>query len=381
MIVRAAVKVIRGAPASGARLSATRSSAAGRGRLGLGKVGLVQSRRVAGGRRLAANARDGAGGGGGGGKAGMDAEELFWFDLNGFLVVRGALSEREVAGLNAAIDAHLPAARARDASALKNAAPESAMTASGSRVDMGGMLAWEEPAFRELLTQPTLTRYLTEILGKGFRLDHQPLVIVQSNDSEGFALHGGPLSGDDGVPQGRFNPELQYRCVNGTPWTSLLAASVSLCDAESGDGGFCVLRGSHKLNFAVPSAVTHGLADKFQDHIHQPAVKKGDIILFSEATVHGALPWRPRQSGKERRLALLRFAPANMAYGRAYTDEWGSGVFERCTPAQRAVLQPPYAPRLERAVLSDAGEDGTTAYKRSEEKRAHDAHIFGTPYF
>ena len=27
--------------------------------------------------------------------------------------------------------------------------------------------------------------------------------------SEGFSLHGGPISGDDGVPCGAFNPELQ----------------------------------------------------------------------------------------------------------------------------------------------------------------------------
>jgi hypothetical protein len=27
--------------------------------------------------------------------------------------------------------------------------------------------------------------------------------------SEGFSLHGGPISGDDGVPSGIFNPELQ----------------------------------------------------------------------------------------------------------------------------------------------------------------------------
>jgi len=314
----------------------------------------------------------------------MTPEELFWFDLNGFLVIRGALTQTQVAGLNAAIDAHVPAkARARESQPLKNAAPNSAMAAAGSRIDLGGMLSWEEPVFRELLTHPVLAKYLKTILGKGFRLDHQPLVIVQKHESEGFALHGGPLSGDDGAPQGRFNPELQYRCVNGEPWTSLLAVSVCLCEAEAGDGGFCVLRGSHKLNFAVPNDVTHGLEARFKEHIHQPATKPGDVILFSEATVHGALPWRPRVEGKERRLALLRFAPANMAYGRAYTEEWGAQVLGKCTPAQRAVLQPPFAPRLERKVLTDDpdSEDGTTAFRRSEHKRKHDEEIFGTPYF
>jgi hypothetical protein len=36
--------------------------------------------------------------------------------------------------------------------------------------------------------------------------------------------------------------------------TSLLAASIQLTDVGPGDGGFCVLRGSHKANFRVVSS-------------------------------------------------------------------------------------------------------------------------------
>ena len=85
-------------------------------------------------------------------------------------------------------------------------------------------------------------------------MDHQPLLVAQEANSEGFSLHGGPISGGgEDASAGRFNPELQYRFVNGEMWTSLLAASVQLCDHNPGDGGFCVVRGSHKLNLPVPS--------------------------------------------------------------------------------------------------------------------------------
>ena len=54
------------------------------------------------------------------------------------------------------------------------------------------------------------------------------------------------------VSDERFNPELQYRCVAGRPWNSLVAMAAHLVDAPAGAGGFCVVKGSHKLNFALP---------------------------------------------------------------------------------------------------------------------------------
>ena len=116
-------------------------------------------------------------------------------------------------------------------------------------------------------------------------MDHQPLLIAQSANSEGFSLHGGPISGDDGVPDGHFNPELQYRFVNGQLWTSLLAVSVQLCDHHPGDGGFCVVRGSHKLNLPVPGDFANGVSEDFKEHVYQPATKAGDVVIWSEATV------------------------------------------------------------------------------------------------
>ena len=72
----------------------------------------------------------------------MNARELFLFDLNGFLVVRGVLSADEVAAMNIAVDAHLPDMQPR-AEALKNAKAGTAMSAEGPRIDLGGVLAWE----------------------------------------------------------------------------------------------------------------------------------------------------------------------------------------------------------------------------------------------
>ena len=63
----------------------------------------------------------------------------------------------------------------------------SPLDASGPRLDMGGMLFWEQPhceVFRTMLCHPKLVPYLTELCGLGYRLDHQPMVIAQALQPE-----------------------------------------------------------------------------------------------------------------------------------------------------------------------------------------------------
>ncbi|CAE8635309.1 unnamed protein product [Polarella glacialis] len=305
----------------------------------------------------------------------MTDTEKFFFDLNGFLVIRGALSADEVAALNAAVDTHATDVKERTDPELRNTRAQTPLAGDGKagRRDLGGMLSWPKPhckPFQELLAHPRLIPYLVELLGPGYRMDHLPLLISQLQGSEGFQLHGGPLTED-----GRFNPNLQYRCVNGEFFNSLLAMSVQLTDHNAGDGGFCVVRGSHKMNFPVPEKFTH--AEIEQEHLYQPVTRAGDIVFFSEATVHGAMPWN---ADHERRVALYRFAPATFAYGRSYAPAWPEEMMNDITAAQRAVLEPPYAVRLDRPLLRP-GQEEPVYDSRSEKKKDFDKQVFGNKYF
>jgi len=305
-------------------------------------------------------------------------EERYLFDLNGFLVVRGVLSPAEVAAANDAMDAHQEDAQERNG-ILRNTRLRTPFAGDGSsgRLDLGGMLAWPSAggdAFRSLLAHPKLVPALTALCGPGYRMDHLPLGILQNRGSEGFALHGGPLNSE-----GQFNPTLQYRCMNGTLFNSLLAMSVQLSDHEAGDGGFCVVRGSHKQNFPMPKAFIDGGGELGEAHVHQPVTRAGDVVFFSEATVHGAMPWNAEH---QRRVVLYRFAPATVAYSRAYAPAWAEAVREHLTPAQRAVLEPPYAARLDRPVLTKGGDEKPDyGAPRPEVKKAFDQAVFGSRYF
>lgn len=307
--------------------------------------------------------------------SGMTCQDRFFFDLNGFLLVRNALSADEVEALNAAVDAHADEIKERKDPELRNTKAGTPLSGDGTsgRRDLGGMLGWPLPhrePFRRLLAHPRLVPYLTELCGDGYRLDHSPLIIAQHRNSEGFRLHGGPLSGS-----GEFNPSLQYRCVGGKFFNSLLAMSVQLCDHGPGDGGFCVVRGSHKMNFPVPEEFADGKAAR--EHLHQPVTKAGDVVFFSEATVHGAQPWN---ADHERRIVLYRFAPSTVAYGRAYAPSWPASVLAGLPPRERAVLEPPYANRLDRPVLKH-GEEEPKVTSRSAKKRKFDEVVFGSTYF
>jgi hypothetical protein len=94
--------------------------------------------------------------------------------------------------------------------------------------------------------------YFHAFLGQGYRLDHLPLLVTQKTGAEGFHLHGGPYDAEG-------NPDffLSYTTKKGLIRTSLLACAVQLSDVGQGEGGFCVLKGSHKANFKVTVLYCH----------------------------------------------------------------------------------------------------------------------------
>jgi ectoine hydroxylase-related dioxygenase (phytanoyl-CoA dioxygenase family) len=318
----------------------------------------------------------------------MTAAERYLFDLNGFLIVRNVLTNEEVAACNAAIDARADRMVERSAPALRNAVPGSALYGTGpGRKDLGQVLEWGDPGSRVLayiLAHPRLVPLFHGILGRGYRMDHLPFCIIQEHGAEGFQLHGGTIDCISGV----YNPHLAYSCVHNTIRTALLGCSVVLTDHNAGDGGFCVVPGSHKANFQMPPDMVDG-NEEYKEYIRQPVTKAGDVILFSEGTVHGAMPWTPKD--RPRRVCLFRFAPATNAYGRSYfhrssSDDdtrimgWPRAMYEGLNEAQRAVLEPPYGNRLDRPNIRP--EDGSIEIpRRSAEKRQHDRNVFGTDYF
>ena len=112
----------------------------------------------------------------------MSEAERYLFDLNGYLIIRNVLSLEEVAECNSAIDKHTNEAVARSDDSLRNAIKGSPMYGSGPpRLDLGGIFEWgeiESRVFKSILAHPRLIPLFHELLGKGYRLDHLPFVLM-----------------------------------------------------------------------------------------------------------------------------------------------------------------------------------------------------------
>ena len=316
----------------------------------------------------------------------MSEAERYLFDLNGYIIIRNVLTPDQIAACHAAIDSHIDEAIPRSDPTLRNAVEGSPMYGSGPpRFDLGGIFEWgqvQSSVFKSILAHPRLVPLFHGILGKGYRLDHIPFVLINNKGGEGFQLHGGTVD----CVSGEFNAHLAYTCHNGSIRSNLLGCNVMLVDHGSNDGGFCVVPGSHKSNFKMPEGMVDGI--NHSEYIQQPVTKAGDVVLFSEGTVHGAMGWN---SDVQRRCALYRFAPATCGYGRSYFQEdgvggaspsscsWPSKFYDDLNDAQKAVLEPPYANRLDRPNIREDGSVEIT--QRNDRKRQHDKDVFKTKYF
>ena len=118
-----------------------------------------------------------------------------------------------------------------------------------------------------------------------------------------------------------------------------MVVSYALSDAGVDDGGFAVVPGSHKANFAVPPQYIK--FEKTGPWVLRVAVKAGDAILFSEACTHGTWPWRAQH---ERRSLLYKFAPGHSAWASPYPSPADAPELDYPEQLKRILDQPYVAP-------------------------------------
>jgi hypothetical protein len=237
----------------------------------------------------------------------VTAEEKFLFDLEGYLIIRQVLTSTEIATLNAVAAQRSPTA------------PNSP---TARRVF--GVSAWG-PSYQALIDHPKIMPYLAELVGPKFRLDHD-FCIFMTKGGQDQMLHGGETSG---------NPDHWYRYRDGVMRSGLTVVTFYLSHANAGDGGFCCIPGSHKSNFvsSLPEDVRQ--YRRLPHYVVQPRVAAGDVIIFTEALIHGTLPW---SAPHERRAVLYKYSPGHSAWMGGYYD---LSAYHNLTAQQRRILAPP----------------------------------------
>jgi ectoine hydroxylase-related dioxygenase (phytanoyl-CoA dioxygenase family) len=236
----------------------------------------------------------------------MTSEEKFIFDLQGYIVIKDVLTADEVAEMNASADQVFPR---KEGSELDR---------RESRVTL-----WGEP-FKRLIDHPKIVPYLIELVDPKFRLDHDYCIFMTEGGARG-GLHGGPdVVGDH-----------WYKYRDGMIRNGLTVVTYFLTGAAEGDGGFACIPGSHKSNFLsnIPKEVRN--YERRVHYVVQPAVEAGDALIFTEALVHGTMPWRAKH---ERRALLYKYSPGHSAWSGNYykLEEFGE-----LTEQQKRILAPP----------------------------------------
>lgn len=111
----------------------------------------------------------------------MTPEERFMFDLEGYLVIKNVLTPEAVKRLNEVADATF----VRDYDD-----PGKDSKGRVGRRQVGRVSAWS-PETQALIDHPRILPYLIELLGPGFRLDHDYCIFMRPGAACG-RLHGAP---------------------------------------------------------------------------------------------------------------------------------------------------------------------------------------------
>ncbi|MYD44503.1 MAG: phytanoyl-CoA dioxygenase family protein [Gammaproteobacteria bacterium] len=234
-------------------------------------------------------------------------EEKFRFDLQGYLIVKNVLSRHECQELSDIADEVWP--RTQEDGAFRRT---------------GAISRWHQ-RYLDLADHPKLLPYLIELLGSRVRLDHDYCIFMQKDGAKNM-LHGGPRIHES---------DHWYHYSDGIMRNGLTVATYALTDAEVGDGGFACVPGSHKTNFLKHFPRDVASFDRVVDYVYQPAIEAGDVLIFTEALIHGTATWRAKH---ERRALLYKYSPPHSRWGH---DRYDHADYPNATAQQRRLMAPP----------------------------------------
>jgi hypothetical protein len=257
----------------------------------------------------------------------MDAQEKYLFDVNGYLVVEDILDDEALAELNVAIDECQQRVVTEDYRLSDGA---DAFVADRRRLEFQDALSWPGPhgdSFRRLIAHPPALRYALELIGDGFRVDSLKGTVMTAG-TEGFVLHGGA---------GNPNSLSQYRFVDGRLRNTLINVAYALTDVGPRDGGFVCIPGSHKANMPCPPELSR--METGTGHVTQFPLRAGSAVIFSEALIHGTLPWTGRT---DRRTAFVRYSAGALLFRRDPFPPNFEHFADELTELQKALFEPPY---------------------------------------
>ncbi len=238
-------------------------------------------------------------------------EQRFLFDLKGWLLLPGLLSETEVSAVRAQM--------------LETGNTHSSVMAK----------SFTGPA-AELLDHPAVVAVLEEILSDmkppedfyDFRCEDS----FFSQRSIGF-VPGATKVPHVVIPPRRGGP-MTYQCRNGRIYAGLTRVVWELNEVKRGCGGTQFVSGTHKSDFPYPDSV------RVPDNplLETYACPAGSALIFTESLLHATTAWTDSE-----RQRLTIFTAYNSPWAQWYRMNIDQPLVEAMPPKRRSLFRVVYA--------------------------------------
>ena len=265
--------------------------------------------------------------------------ERYLFDLNGYLVLEGALSADEVAACNEVLD------RLQDTQPGEWRGNVHGHNFTGAHEGLNLQQIYEAgPPFERLIDHPSWIAKVVHFIGTdepNFDGLHGPCFIDENFASirgpgQAIGLHSG---GHDRVTR------CQFRYHDGRFHCGQINVLMAFNDIGEGDGATMVIPGSHKSNIRHPefdsAAMTtaptsvDGVVGAVEVHL-----KAGDAILFVDSIMHGSAA---RRNAGQRRMAVYRYGPSWGFFRHNYRPS--PALLDRLNSLRRGIVMPHKPPQ------------------------------------
>ena len=247
----------------------------------------------------------------------MTDEERYLFDLQGYLLIPGAIDDGWIVELNARLDEleHLPPDEFPP--------PMRVMPDRGKDRYITNIAEAGKP-FQWLIDAPAFLPHVAEMVGSPYRLNHTYTIFRYGDDWTGLHMANTPVIAP-----------CQYRFADGRFYSTLVKVVIGLTDQAPEDGCFAVIPGSHKANVPNPFG-----RDPRDVPVLQPVpAKVGDVIIFTEALTHGSTV---NESGKPRRTLYYAYSVEYMHIWHGHGFTFSDALKARITEPQRKLIEEPW---------------------------------------
>ena len=279
--------------------------------------------------------------------------DIYFFDLQGYLLLRGALSGDEIDALNRCVDAIGPMKPGRWNGHIHG-------HTYGTKDGLNYQQIYEagEP-FEKLIDHPAWYEHMITFLGGEGTFDyhHGPMLIDENfvnlrDPGEAIGLHSGA---DECIKRN------QYRVLNGRFMVGQVNALIALNDIGPGDGAPMVIPCSHKQHFQHPDFTKHrmkpdGASGDHCDGAIEMHLKAGDVLLFADAICHGSAR---RVNPGQRRVCIYRYSHSFGCISQMYRPS--KALLDRLTPARRKIVWPHAVLKREPNLMPGFVDEGDLA--------------------